>query len=389
LTLLLSTALLAGGVLFGVAGAASASPTLPTGAAIDQQQNDENASCSSSSQYGQTFTAGTTGNLTTLELNILGNSNEGATTIDVYDTSAGLPYLVPVGSASFTGSTYADYLNLASPVPVVAGHVYAIVIPASVTVGCDDSNPYAGGSRVDFSTHWISEAGYDLHFDTYVVPLAVPVTEDATLTTSEDTPSTVAVYYTGTADTYSIATPASHGTATVLAAGTAVYYTPATGYTGPDSFTFTANNAAGPSDPATVSVTVTAPTVTLSASTVAIGGQLTVTGSGFPANVSETIVLHSTPATLGTVTTSSTGTFSLTATVPGSVGSGSHTVVTSGSSPVTVTVPLTVTGGSGTTLAATGTNDGWMLWLAGALLLVGALGVGVATRTRRFGATKR
>ncbi|ANB19774.1 Ig-like domain-containing protein [Dokdonella koreensis] len=51
-----------------------------------------------------------------------------------------------------------------------------------------------------------------------------------------------------------VSTPA-HGSATV--AGTAVSYTPATGYTGSDSFTYTVSDGHGGVDTATVSITVT------------------------------------------------------------------------------------------------------------------------------------
>ena len=65
----------------------------------------------------------------------------------------------------------------------------------------------------------------------------------------------------GTALSLAVATPPSHGTATV--AGLTVTYTPAAGYAGTDSFTYTATNAGGTSAAATVTVTVSAPPLTL------------------------------------------------------------------------------------------------------------------------------
>lgn len=65
------------------------------------------------------------------------------------------------------------------------------------------------------------------------------------------------------ATSVAIVVQATNGTAT--ATGTSISYTPNVGYTGPDSFTYTATNAAGTSAPATASITVTAPpTLTLS-----------------------------------------------------------------------------------------------------------------------------
>ncbi|WP_301869275.1 putative Ig domain-containing protein [Stenotrophomonas indicatrix] len=73
-----------------------------------------------------------------------------------------------------------------------------------------------------------------------------------TLNISGGVPSSVAV---GTAPL--------HGSAN--ASGTSITYQPTAGYAGPDSFTYTATNTAGTSSPATVSVTVGNPTITVTA----------------------------------------------------------------------------------------------------------------------------
>jgi len=61
------------------------------------------------------------------------------------------------------------------------------------------------------------------------------------------------------ATSVAVGTQATHGTAT--ASGTSITYTPTTGYAGPDSFTYTASNGAGSSSPATVTITVSPPTI--------------------------------------------------------------------------------------------------------------------------------
>lgn len=68
----------------------------------------------------------------------------------------------------------------------------------------------------------------------------------------------------GTPDSVAVATAAAHGTAT--AAGTSITYTPNAGYHGADSFTYTAENSVGTSLPATVTITVGDPTITVTAS---------------------------------------------------------------------------------------------------------------------------
>lgn len=62
-----------------------------------------------------------------------------------------------------------------------------------------------------------------------------------------------------TATGVAVGTQATHGTAT--ASGTSITYTPTTGYAGPDTFTYTASNGAGSSSPATVTITVSPPTI--------------------------------------------------------------------------------------------------------------------------------
>ncbi|MDR0213064.1 MAG: IPT/TIG domain-containing protein [Comamonas sp.] len=73
----------------------------------------------------------------------------------------------------------------------------------------------------------------------------------------------------GVATSVAIGTPASHGAATVN--GTRITYTPAAGYSGVDSFTYTATNAGGTSAPATVTITVNplAPVANAASATVA------------------------------------------------------------------------------------------------------------------------
>ncbi|OCJ09077.1 hypothetical protein A6U87_09470 [Rhizobium sp. AC44/96] len=73
----------------------------------------------------------------------------------------------------------------------------------------------------------------------------------------------------GAATSIAVASGPSHGTTSV--SGTTIAYTPTTGYSGSDSFTYHATNATGTSAPATVTITVSAPAITLSPA----GGALT------------------------------------------------------------------------------------------------------------------
>jgi large repetitive protein len=92
-----------------------------------------------------------------------------------------------------------------------------------------------------------------------------PIANNSTLTVAYNAAATpVPLNITGGAPTsITIATPASNGTA--IATGTTITYQPDAGYAGPDSFTYTATNSGGTSAPATVSVTVQDPVVTITA----------------------------------------------------------------------------------------------------------------------------
>jgi uncharacterized protein YhjY with autotransporter beta-barrel domain len=75
----------------------------------------------------------------------------------------------------------------------------------------------------------------------------------------------------GAATSVAVASAAAHGTATV--SGTSITYTPAAGYSGPDSFSYKASNGSGTSAEAIVTITVTpsAPVAGAVSATVAYG----------------------------------------------------------------------------------------------------------------------
>ncbi|MET0725780.1 MAG: esterase-like activity of phytase family protein [Leifsonia sp.] len=69
------------------------------------------------------------------------------------------------------------------------------------------------------------------------------------------------------------------------------------------------------------------PTATLSASTVSPGQQLRIDAAGLPAAETVRVELHSTPAVLGTATTSLLGAATVTATIPTDAAAGAHAIV--------------------------------------------------------------
>jgi outer membrane autotransporter protein len=127
----------------------------------------------------------------------------------------------------------------------------------------------------------------------------------------------------GTATSVAVASGPSHGTAT--ASGTSISYTPTLGYAGGDSFTYTASNNAGTSSPATVTIAVAAPTLSIGPSTVpganaGVAYSQTFTATGGNAPYSYSVAAGSLPtgmtlnASTGVLsgTPSATGTFAFT-----------------------------------------------------------------------------
>ena len=123
---------------------------------------------------------------------------------------------------------------------------------------------------------------------------------------------------TGSVASVAVGIQASHGTAT--ASGTSISYTPQAGYAGPDSFTYTATNDGGTSPSATVTITVAAPGLALTPSSLPSGEELaaysqSLTTSGGLAPYSYSVTSGSLPAGLALA---SNGTLSGTPSVDGS-----------------------------------------------------------------------
>ncbi|EKY3200468.1 autotransporter domain-containing protein [Cronobacter turicensis] len=195
---------------------------------------------------------------------------------------------------------------------------------------------------------------------------------------SHDNPITLALSG-GSATAVNLVTLPAHGT--LVISGTSVTYTPLSGYSGSDSFTYTASNSAGTSASATVSLIITAPaTVTIapasgalpaatkgspwSQSLSATGGiaPYTWTAHGLPTG----ITLNSTTGALsGTPTTSGSFSFTLTAQDAGGVSSTvTYTLVVTNDAPPAATLVMTPAAGAlppgtvGTALSQTFTVSG-------------------------------
>jgi hypothetical protein len=100
-----------------------------------------------------------------------------------------------------------------------------------------------------------------------------------------------------------------------------------------------------------------AASITTSTSTIGPGGTVTVVGSSFVPGETITLVLHSTPVTLGTTTADPSGSFSANVTIPSDTPAGAHTVIATGSTGDSSTTDLTVTGATPSVAVAVATPD--------------------------------
>jgi hypothetical protein len=169
----------------------------------------------------------------------------------------------------------------------------------------------------------------------------------------------------GGTTTTTTSTTTTSTTTTTTAPGSTTTTSSTTTTTSPGSTTTTAAGSTTTTAPTNVGGTVTP-------STVAPGGNITVQSSGWQANSSVTVTLHSDPVTLGALTADGSGNVSGSFSVPAGTATGAHTVVLDGKDAQAATkqVTLNVTVASSTT---GGTTTGTGTGTAGALAFTGDL----------------
>lgn len=133
---------------------------------------------------GQTYTAGLTGVLTGVRLDLT-ETDTVPLRVTIEGVAGGLPNGVILGSTIFpsTSATLADLIPLPGAISQVAGQQYAIVtdfpaaIPAFGIWHGATRNLYPSGDEVlgDGTTWSFGSLGdFDLHFQTFVIPAGVP-----------------------------------------------------------------------------------------------------------------------------------------------------------------------------------------------------------------------
>ena len=217
------------------------------------------------------------------------------------------------------------------------------------TVTYTPSSTYYGGS--DSFTYTATNSGGTSAPATVTITVgapAAPTVAAKSVTTAYDTAAAIDLSGSITGvdiTTVTIGTAPTHGTVSV--SGETVTYTPSsTYYGGSDSFTYTATNPGGTSAPATVTITVgapTAPTAAAKSVSTAYNTAATIDLSGSITGVDITAVTIGTAPTHGTVSVSGeTVTYTPSSTYYGGSDSFTYTATNPGGTSAPATVTITV-----------------------------------------------
>ncbi len=173
----------------------------------------------------------------------------------------------PAAGALPAGTVGTAYSGTVSASQGAAPYSYAVTagaLPAGLSL---DASGSLAGTPTAAGEHAFTVTATDAHELTgsvsYSIAVAVqaPVARNVTAVVdanSADNAITLDLSG-GAATSVAVLAGPAHGIATV--SGTTITYTPAAGYSGSDSFTYTATNASGTSDSAIVTLTVSAPTL--------------------------------------------------------------------------------------------------------------------------------
>ncbi|MFC4764308.1 Ig-like domain-containing protein [Dyella koreensis] len=266
----------------------------------------------------------------------------GATISSVSPASATVGSVTTISGSGFWGATQVLFgATPATSFTVTYGSgnpiIYAMVPNGSGTVTITvvtDAGTYSGGSF------------------TFAAPTAGPSSASVAFNSSNNA---MPLNISGNPASVAVASAPAHGVAT--ATGTSITYSPATGYTGPDSFTYTATNAAGTSAPATVTITVNPPAAPTVAAVSATTPYNTATNINLASAITGTnisAVSIATAPTHGTATVSGeTVTYTPSATFYGGTDSFTYTATNPGGTSAPATVTVTVNAVSVPTVSAT------------------------------------
>jgi len=223
-----------------------------------------------------------------------------ALTIDI----ALRPPIIPGTGSAITGVSGVPFSYAIQPTGAVTAFT-ATGLPPGLTLdgttGIITGTPTTGGTY-EVTIGVTNAAGTTTFTLTIVIGFQLPTVAAATVDVPYETATPITLPVTGEMFTIAIVTLPEHGLVNV--AGGIATYTPATGYTGPDAFSYTATNAAGTTSAATVSITVIPlpPTALAALMTVPLNSATTFSLAAFIKGAGLTGVAIRTQPNRGTVT---------------------------------------------------------------------------------------
>lgn len=201
-------------------------------------------------------------------------------------TQSYAPAAAPTSTVVAAGST-------SNPVPLdISGAVSSIAITASpahgtlsisgTSVSYTPTAGYTGADSFSYTAtnSFGTSSAATATLNVYSVPPSLTANAVKTAVAAGSSANPVVLNITGQATSVAVATPPSHGTVTII--GTSVTYTPNAGYSGTDSFTYTATNANGTSPAGTATIVVNAAPVAAAPSVSAVSAAVTAGSSVNP-----------------------------------------------------------------------------------------------------------
>lgn len=281
--------------------------------------------------------------------------------------SYSIPFYASGGTGPYTFSTSIGSNNT-PPAGMSINSSTGILSGSPTAAG---NNPFSVTVRDSASPQNSTTLSVTLQVDSSgscLTSVAAPTTSSPPTTTvaynSSNNSINLSPYITGSYSYITISTPPSHGTFTVT--GATVSYTPTSGYYGSDSFYYTATSTGGTSSPSLVNITISAPTITISPSSLPIGVvgtaySQTLTSSGGSGSYSYSVTSGSLPSWMtlssggvlsGTPTIIGTSNFTITSTDT-STGNGPATASRSYSLSINGGPPNSISTTTGTTQSTT------------------------------------
>ena len=197
-------------------------------------------------------------------VNVVATTSNGTATL-----TNGYTYALPAPTAGAVSATVAANSS-ANPITLSlgGGAATSVTVSSAASHGTATASgtsitytPTAGYSGPDSFTYTATNASGTSSpgMVSITVTPSLPVVGDVTITVPVNSVNyLIPVNLSGgVANSVAVTTAPGHGT--VMVSGTSIRYTPTAGYSGGDSFTYTATNAAGTSPPARVSISMTRP----------------------------------------------------------------------------------------------------------------------------------